>query len=813
VPEAGSAFGTLLREFRIRAGLSQSELAEKANISEDAIGALERGVRRAPYRSTVALIAKALELDARDSAALEFARVAGRAKSTQTGAKNNLVVERTSFVGREADVKQILKLLERSRLVSVTGSGGVGKTRVALEAARHLFDGPHPEVWFVDFSPLVDGAFVAAKIADAVRPALGDRVDALGELTSALADRHMLLIFDNCEHIVDAIAQAADAILEACPHVSILATSRERLNVAGEFVYRLPSLALPAVTPNSIDEARQFSAIDLFLQRAEAVDPRAAFGAKHLSAVIDVARQLDGIPLAIELTAAQLPAIGIDTLHSRLRRYQGVPSGRRDLPPRQQTVTSTIQWSYDLLAPNEQTLLCRVAIFSGGFTLDAAETVCAGDSLDRPSILELLSSLIDKSLVSVEGETHVRYSLLETVRAFGAERLRESGAHALLARRHAQWLCAIAEENERTGEDVAVQRVAMLVPELDNVRAAVAWSLDAESPDDRATGGTIVSGFFRLWDALGRGQEHRRWVERALKAVDSERHPLAAANLHRDLITLGLFEPNCLDIVRRAIPLGERSGDPLALAKLHSIAAQAYAFHEMFEEAERSTDIAAGLLAGLPGDHSVYYVGLLFSRSAIRLKQGRSDDARAALAEAERLAMGFNDRSYGLCMCYLRRSEIDYRAGDKLTAVDYLQRILDSEMESDERVGRQARLGVANLRLQMGDVAGALIPLRQVLAQEHGNENETHATLEYSAFALALLGNAVLAAKLQSCARVLKERSGLARSPIRQAAYEMLDATLHGLLDERALDVAAASGALITANDAIALALSALPEA
>lgn len=230
-------FGDVLREFRVRAGLSQSDLAEKAHISEAAVGALERGIRKTPYRNTVALLSKALGLTPQESVALANARSTARIGSA-TGIAHNLQTKRTSFVGRDANVEYVLKLLRRSRLVTITGSGGVGKTRVAMEAARQMLGDLWNEAWFVDLASLTDGNFVVAKIASSIRPPLA-RVDAVVTLATALTKRQMLLILDNCEHVIDHAAEVADAILERCPKVNILATSRERIDVAGEFVYRL----------------------------------------------------------------------------------------------------------------------------------------------------------------------------------------------------------------------------------------------------------------------------------------------------------------------------------------------------------------------------------------------------------------------------------------------------------------------------------------------------------------------------------------------------------------------------------------------
>ena len=456
-----------------------------------------------------------------------------------------------SFVGREADVDRVLKLLRRSRLVTVTGSGGVGKTRVALEAARHLLGDPFPEVWFVDLGPVIDGDFIAAKIANSVRPPIGDRADTVSELASALAKRHMLLILDNCEHVVTQAADAADMLLESCSRISILATSRERLNVAGEFVYRLPSLLLEP-------------AIELFSQRARMADPRLSLDAKSLPAVTDIARRLGGIPLALELTAAQLPQLGLEALRAQLHERLSVASGRPDLPARQQTVMATIEWSYDLLTPKERAVLCETAVFTGGFTLAGAEAVSGGEGPDRSHVLPLLSSLTNKSLLNVlsDGDRE-RYGLLDSVRSFGLERLRGAGTYDSACRRHAQWFAAIADEVQTTVLMLMRERCVELVPEFDDIRAAVVWSLNSSDRDDLALAGRILCGLFGLWDFMGRRREHRNWLEMALERIDEEQHPRVSAYLLRAFITRAQAEVVALEAIDRAILLGEKSGDRL----------------------------------------------------------------------------------------------------------------------------------------------------------------------------------------------------------------------------------------------------------
>ncbi|HXM05841.1 MAG TPA: hypothetical protein VN936_00190, partial [Candidatus Acidoferrum sp.] len=400
----------------------------------------------------------------------------------------------------------------------ITGFGGIGKTRAALEVLNRVVPDPWPDAWFVDLAPLMDGAFIAARIASSIRPPLSESAASIPDLARALPTRRMLLVFDNCEHLVADVSAAADTLLALCPNITILGTSREPLNIAGEYVYRLPPLPLPENASKRVDDAQAYAAVDLFVQRAEAADPSAVFDAENLGAVVNIVRRLDGIPLAIEVAAAQLPVIGLHALDARLDDHFNIPARRRDLPARQQTTSATIRWSYDLLTPEERELLNNISIFAGGFTLDAAEIVCVSETLEQSSILPLLSSLVNKSLVQVDRvREHVRYRLLDSVRSFGVHRLRESGKETDLSRAHARWLAGIGEELYLRYDVTPPEEATRLIPEIDNIRAAVTWSLDAASQDDRGFAGQIIVGCCCVWEQTGAVDEDQRWIEIALE--------------------------------------------------------------------------------------------------------------------------------------------------------------------------------------------------------------------------------------------------------------------------------------------------------
>jgi tetratricopeptide (TPR) repeat protein len=318
----------------------------------------------------------------------------------------------------------------------------------------------------------------------------------------------------------------------------------------------------------------------------------------------------------------------------------------------------------------------------------------------------------------------------------------------------------------------------------------------------------IVTGLFSLWDQAGRRQEHRDLVERALTLIDESRHPLVVSYLLRSLMMRALYEQSALDAVERAVRLGEHAGDAVALAKLYVVVTQVQATHGLFAEAERSAELASRLLASEHKQDSMFHVALLLNRSHLRMRQGRFAEARADLEAAEAQALALGSRDYVVCLCYLRRSEVEHLAGDKHLAIDFLRRIVDGEL-SDLRVATQARLGIANLRLQLGDVDGALDPLREILLQVRGNESETMSELEYAALALALRGRSIAAARLLGWIRAF-ELPHFRRPTVRQEAYELLCSSLRRKLNEEAIAGAGADGARLTLDEAVDEALAGL---
>jgi predicted ATPase/class 3 adenylate cyclase len=388
---------------------------------------------------------------------------------------NNLPIQRTSFVGREQDVAEVKELLDHHRLLTLVGSGGVGKTRLAIQVGAELLDRYPDGVWFVDLAPISDPELVASVVAQALEMSQqrGRRVDEA--IPEWLRRKQLLLILDNCEHLLEPIAALADAILAMAPDVRTLATSRQGLDINGEAVHRLPTLGVPADTAGlHTDEALRYGAIALFVDRATAADTRFALTDDNAPTVAEICRRLDGIALAIELAAARVRVLSIPSLAKRLdERFKLLTGGSRTALPRQQTLSALIGWSYELLRPVEQQLFARVGIFAGSFDLAAAERVCAGDGLEESDVWELLVSLTDKSLVvaSTGGEQE-RYQVNESTRAYALERLGER--REALATLHGAYFAEQAlAADERFGTGSTIAWVVAVQRDLDNYRAAL----------------------------------------------------------------------------------------------------------------------------------------------------------------------------------------------------------------------------------------------------------------------------------------------------------------------------------------------------
>ena len=433
----------------------------------------------------------------------------------------NLPEPVSELIGRDVELDEILDLSASHRLVTLTGAGGIGKTRLGFAAAWRLLPRFADGVYAIELAPLADPELVPVVVATALGIELASGTASPLSVATALRAKHLMLVLDNCEHVVEAAAQMAEALLRANPATRVIATSREPLRAEGEWVYPVPPLAVPAEGSPDSEEPLRYGAVRLFVERARAAAPHFSSDARDVAVIAGICRRLDGIPLAIELAAARAAALGIDGLAARLDdRFRLLAGGYRTTMPRHQTLRATLDWSYELLTEPERVVLCRLAIFAGGFTLEAARAVAADDEIGAPEVVDRVPNLVAKSLVTVEADgVRVRYRLLETTRAYLLEKLIQAGEFDAAARRHAERYRDLFESGEAEAETKPTDEwLAEYGPRIDNVRAALDWAFSPGG--DSSIGVALTAASVPLWSRLSLMEECRGRVERALASVD-----------------------------------------------------------------------------------------------------------------------------------------------------------------------------------------------------------------------------------------------------------------------------------------------------
>ena len=515
----GGSFGALLRDLREGAGLTQEELALRAGLSPNAVGTLERGARKHPYPHTVRSLADALGLS-QDERATLLAAVPRRDAHTSgvlsPASGSALPSPPTPLVGRERELKEIGKLLlgdSEVRLLTLTGIGGVGKTRLALAAAHDVEERFPDRVLFVALASLSDPTLVVSTIAGSLGLREAEGQSAGDALRIYLREKQTLMVLDNFEQLLGAAAEVA-GLIETCPGLVVLTTSRAPLRVRGEQEYPVPPLALPTSTLNPTEaEVLGTPSGRLFVERARAASPSFVFTTENAGAVAAICWRLAGLPLALELAAAKVRLLSPASLLMHLDRVLST-GWTRDLPERQRTMRATLDWSHELLREPERTLFRRLSVFYGGFTLGAAEAVGAADELGSEDVLDLLGELVDQSLVTVQRSTagsEVRYGMLEPVRQYAHEKLKEYGQARTVGRSHASYFLALAE---RAYPELMGARQVEWLDRLDqehrNLIAAVSWALDT---GDTETGARLGWTLWLFWMIRGHQREGRRWME------------------------------------------------------------------------------------------------------------------------------------------------------------------------------------------------------------------------------------------------------------------------------------------------------------
>jgi predicted ATPase/transcriptional regulator with XRE-family HTH domain len=751
ISEETAPFAEVLRELRLAAGLSQQALAERARMSPGGVSVLERGIRRAPYRDTVALLAEGLGLSAADRARLEAAaarpaHVRRRGSPVIVSAENeptphNLPFGLTRLIGRHADVAEVVAFVREAPLVTIAGAGGVGKTRTALQVGFELLESAAAGVWFVDLAALSS----TSKIDRAVVQTLGieeTSKPALEVLLASLARKALVLIFDNCEHLIAQVADVVGEIVRTCPKVRVVATSREPLKIRGERIYRLrplPTPTLPEAQRVNASAALGYGAIALFSERAQAIDHLFAISDENAPTVAAICRRLDGLPLAIELAAARVGTLTLKTLLEKLDdRFAILTGGVRKTLSRQQTMRALIDWSYDLLTPPEQRLFEALSIFRGGCTLAIATGVCGDDDLAANDILDLLASLVDKSLlvVDLDGE-EPRYVLPESSRDYAREKLIARGGSNVVACRHARAYTKLAEQLEDASYTAPVATWAIAIEaELENWRAALEWALDARG-DVRL--GLRLAGVLRpVWERIALG-EGRSWVRKAFELLEGTTPPEIVAGIeHAEARIAQRFSESqvAMDAGERALARYRTLGDRRAIAEVQRIIGHSLLILGRSAEAEpillEALDTARELGCRWLAAFLIQSIGLARSLA------GDLAGSQGCYAEADRMFREVGDEG-SAAICAGNLAEAEFHAGDSGKALQIARDALASYRKHD-RIHIYALANMAAYLVALGRYDEARVRAVEALelARDQGHNVALNWAMQHLAAVAAL---------------------------------------------------------------------------
>jgi len=711
---------------------------------------------------------------------------------------NNLPLPLTSFIGREREIAEIKSLLDRARLLTLTGAGGSGKTRLAIQAASELVGEAEEEVWWVELAALSD----AALLPQAVAATLGVREQSGRELSetlvSYLSTKRLLLLLDNCEHLIAACAELAGKLLRACPHLKVIATSREALGVSGEIVWPVPGLSLTDSDDLLIvEEMPGCEAIRLFVERATAALPRFTLTGKNATTVAQICRRLDGLPLAIELAAARVKALAVEQIAARLDDgFRLLASLSRADLPRHQTLRATIDWSYDLLATAEQVLLHRLSVFAGNLTLEAAEVVCAGAGIAQDNVLDLLSRLVDKSLVTVverEQDGIACYRLLETVRQYGQERLLASAEASAVRRRHISFFLRLAEEIEpRINTSERRKWLARLADDRGNLRAALRYAIEMKEPEIALR---LAGAMFWFWFHRGDWTEGRKWNAEAIAEC---RTLNLECGVTPDGKTAAPSNPQS----------STRNGRDPHLAKAlfgEGVLAWAQGDHAAARsQLEESVAILREIQDRLGLAHALHF----FSVELL----GHGEHARArALAEESVAIFRQSEDRFGLAVSLASLGVVAQTQADYPSAQSFLAESVDVFRASGDNWGLALPLrNLGILAFRRGDYKQAVAFLQEslILLQQLGERWFISRSLESLAETLAFQGDHERAARLFGAGEALREAVGASVLPFYRNDYERGVAAVRAGLSDEALATAWAAGRAMAMAEAIAFALT-----
>ncbi|MFL5590073.1 MAG: tetratricopeptide repeat protein [Ktedonobacteraceae bacterium] len=699
---------------------------------------------------------------------------------------NNLPTQLSSFIGRERAIAELKSLLSTTRLLTLTGAGGSGKTRLALQVATTLLAEFEHGVWWVELASLTDPVLVPQQVASSLGLSEQPGRSLMDTLTGALQPRKPLLVLDNCEHLVAACAHLVETLLRSCPGLHILTTSREAFNIPGETIWLVPSLGVPdAYHLPPIEGLVKYESVQLFIERATSVLPAFRLTQENAPVLVQVCHRLDGLPLAIELAAARVKVLSLEQIATRLdHSYRLLAGGSRTALPRQQTLQATIEWSYHLLPEKERILFRRLSVFLGSFALEAAEAVCAGNGLKQDEVLDLLSHLVDKSLVAVTQRSgEARYRLLETIRQYAQEKLHEFGEAAPMRRNHRDWYARLAEQAKaETLEARQGSWFERLEAEHENLRVALGWSLDQQEAE---TAARIGAGIFRFWLLRGYISEGRLWMERALSGF-SEKNAVRAQALNVAVV-LTIQQ----DDSKRAKTLAEESLD--LCRELADRKETGYALNTLGWLAHNEGDYAGAvtffeeslaLFRELGQKHDIALV--LSSLGLTVLSLGEYERAAALCEESLAISRERGDPS-SIASVLTNLGIITLARGDVERAKELCEESLARRKTLVDKGGCAHTLTIlGRIALIQGDDERATACYKEslTLRLETGEKEGIATALEGLAAVAGMQGQPVRAVRLYGSAQSLRTMLGAPLTPIDRSSYEQTVAAVRALFDE-----------------------------
>lgn len=724
-----------------------------------------------------------------------------------------LPVPITSFIGREAELDAVLRLLEIARLVTLTGPGGSGKTRIALEVGHVLARGSNGALTWVNLAPLQDPSLVLLAIAQALGVREVTSQPLMDTVSGFLAQRDRTVILDNFEHLLPA-ATVVGELLHACERLRVLVTSRARLHLYGENEFPVTTLPVPAEVSESeavvsLDELGRCPAVALFVQRAAEANPRFGLTRENAASVAAICRRLEGLPLALELAAVRIKVLSPDALLRRLADCLDVlVGGARDLPARQQTLRATLDWSYGLLEADTQKLFRSLGVFAGSCSVEEVEAICSYPA-SQLSILDGLQAVVDASLVRHEPQPHgePRFSMLDSIRGYALERLRAAGDLDELCQRHAAFFLSLAEQAEpqlvRSEQAGWFDR---LDSEYDNIRAALLWSLENGSHE---MGLRLASALWRFWETRGYLSEGEQWLDKGLSpgpvAAAVEAKALTAAGslvrLRGDLPRARHLHTESLRLFRE---LGDRPGIARSLSNLGVVANELGSYAEAAALYEESLALRREL-----GDTWAIAV-LLVNRGDVARKQGRLDEARSFFTESRTLFEELGDL-VGIAVTFNNLGDIARDEGDAAAAAALYQKSYELRRQLGDRLGTARSLDkLARLAFRQKQYARSAELFNQslLLCKQLGAEHDALESLEGLAELVGACGWPQEAIQLLAAAQKLRAATGASVSRSEQVELEDAVAELRGVLDERTFATAWAEGQSMKISQAIAFGLA-----